>query len=193
MLRYIFLIITGLFLSQCSTGVERSQNPGIVKVVLQSNPSDTSIVILGKTYSVDSSSVFDLQISQGKVYIDSFFSDLMPELDDFQDSGNNYNILEKENGVYKKIKLFETFAPPDNFTKLQFVVNASLLIIGEFRIPVELPEDANLLMDFEQTITVKEDMTTLILMQIEPLQSVVRYKDSFRFLRKLEIIDISYY
>jgi hypothetical protein len=193
MLRYIFLIITGLFLSQCSTGVERSLDPGIVKVVLQSNPADSSIVILGETYLVDSSSVFNVQISQGKIYIDSYFSDLLPEIDDFQDSGNAYNILEKENDGYKQIKIFETFAPPDNFTKLQFALNANVLIIGGFRIPVELPEDAKLLVEFDQIITVKEGMTTEIIIQIEPLQSVVRYKDSFRFLRKLEIINISYY
>jgi len=193
MLRHLIIIVLGFFVVHCSTGVERSLEPGIVKVVLQSNPADTSIVILGQTYSVDSSSFFILEVSQGKIYIDSYFSDLLPKLDDFQDNGKAYNILAKEDDVYRKIKLFETFAPADNFTKLQFAVNASILGIGGFLIPLSLPEDANLLMNFDQIITVKEDMTTEIIIQIEPLQSVVRYKDSFRFLRKLEIINISYY
>jgi len=193
MLRCILLAITVLFLGNCTTGVERSLNPGIVKVVLHPEASDTTIVILGQTYAVDSSSFFSLQISQGKVYIDSFYSELLPELDDFQDNGRSYNILEKEDAVYKQIKIFETFAPADDFTKLQFAVNASFLKIGGFLTPVELPEDAKLLMDFEQNFSVKEDMTTEITIKIEPLQSVIRYKDSFHFLRKLEIINISYH
>jgi hypothetical protein len=193
MLRYILLIITALFLVNCSTGVERSQNPGIVKIVLQSDQTDTSIVILDKIYAVDSSSFFSLQISQGKVYIDSFFSELLPELDDFQDNGRIYNILEKEDGVYKSIKLFETFAPVDDYTKLQFAVNANFLKIGGFLTPIELPEDAELLMDFERNFSVREDKTTEITIKIEPLRSVIRYKDSFHFLRKLEILNISYH
>ncbi|HGY56827.1 MAG TPA: hypothetical protein ENK44_14060 [Caldithrix abyssi] len=190
--RFLLLFVISLALS-CSTGVERSKDPGIVKVVIQSDPSDTTIVILGQTYTVDTSSVFNIQVAQGKVYIDSFYSDLLPELDDFIDNGHNYNVLEQENGTYKKIKLFETYAPVDNFTKLQFALNATVLKIGEFQIPVQLPEDESLLVDFEQSFSVKENMTTEILLQIEPLRSIVRYKDSYLFLRKITVKNITYY
>ena len=193
MIEKLLIILIGLILMQCSTGVNRSPEPGIVKVVLQSEPSDTTIVILNETYSVDSNSVFLVQVAQGKVYIDSFYSDILPELDDFKDTGNRYNILEQEDGTYKKTKLFETYAPPDNYNNLQFALNASVLKIAEFQIPVQLPEGAQLLMDFEFPFTVKERMTTEIFMQIEPLSSVIRYKDSYIFIRKIEILNITYY
>ncbi len=189
----ILFLLFFLFTMSCSTGVERSKDPGIVKVVIQANSSDTTIVILGKTYTVDTSSVFSIQVGQGKIYVDSFYSDLMPNLDDYYDSGKSYNVLDRDKGEYKKIKLFETYAPAEVFEKLEFSLNASVLKIGGFEIPVQLPQDEKLLVDLEQEFWVKENTTTEILLGIEPLRSIVRYKDSYRFLRKIRIKQITYY
>ncbi len=191
-----FLCLSVLVLSlmiSCNTGVNRSDDPGIVKIIIQSNPSDTSIVILENTYSVDTSSVFNFHIFEGRVYVDSFYSDLTPSLDDYIDEGRFYNVLEQEDNVYKKFTIYETYAPPDDYTKIQFGLTVKTVKIGEFITPVIIPADEDLLVDIEYNFSVRENRTTEILLQIDPLKSIVRYRDSFLLERKFEVVNVRQY
>ena len=193
MMKYLFPLIILLILAACNNGVERSKDPGIIRVLLQSDPADTTIVILNKTYSVDSTSVFNVSVAQGKVYTDSFYNQLYHKINDFTDVQNTYNILEQENGVYKTIKLFEYYAPVNVYQKLQFSFTGTVVKIGGFSIPVELPEGESILVTFNHDFEVKENMVTEITVTIRPLESVVRFKDKYLFKRKMEITDVKYY
>ncbi len=188
-----YLLFFLLILLACDNGVERSKNPGIIKVLLQPDPADTTITILNRVYHVDSTSVFNVSVAQGKVYVDSFYSELYHNIDDYRDVQNTYNILEQENGVYKTIKLFEYYAPVNVYQKIQFSFTGKVVKIAGFTIPVELPEGESVLVTFNHDFEVKENMTTEITISIQPLKSVVRFKDSYLFKRKMEITDVKYY
>ncbi len=194
MAKFITLIAFVLiFMLSCNTGINRSEDPGIVKIVLQGNPADTSIVILEDTFTVDNTSVFAFHIFEGRVYIDSLYSDLTPSIDDYIDEGRYYNILEQENGIYKKFTIYETYAPPDTYTKIQFGLNVNSVRISNFITPVILPAGEDLLLDIEHNFTVRENKTTEILLQIDPLKSIVRYRDSYVFKRELSVVSVKNY
>ena len=186
-------VLFSIFMLSCSTGINRSKEPGIIKLVLQGNAADTTIVILDKTYTVDSSSVFNFHIFEGRIYVDSFYSDLTPTIKDYQDEGRKYNILEQENRIYKKFTIYETYAPPGGYNKIQFGLNVKAVRIGDFITPVMLPPDESLLLDIEYNFIIKENQTTEILFQIDPLKSIIRYRDSFLFYRELRVVNVRYY
>jgi len=193
MKRIIFVVLLVIIhLWSCTTGINRSKDPGVIRVNLQSDPTDTTITILGKIYSVDSTSIFNIYIFEAKSYIDSNYSFLVPRLTDYYDDGRYYNILEMEETTYKKFKIYESFAPPDKYDRLQFGLTASTLKIGEYKIPVELPPDENVLLDFYDDFEIYENDTTEINIQIAPFRSVERYRDSYLFNREVNVVSVNY-
>jgi len=193
MKRIIFVVLLAIIhFWSCTTGINRSKDPGVIRVNLQSDPTDTTITILGKIYSVDSTSIFNIYIFEAKAYIDSNYSFLVPRLTDYYDDGRYYNILEMEETTYKKYKIYESFAPPDKYDRLQFGLTASTMKIGEYKIPVELPPDENVLLDFYDDFEIYENDTTEINIQIAPFRSVERYRDSYLFNREVNIVSVNY-
>lgn len=192
-LLWLLIIVLLLMSSACDVNIERSPDPGILEVVLQADPTDTSIVILGKTYTVDTSSVFNVHVFEAKAYIDSFYTFLVPDLDQFHDPGNTYNILSRKEGTYEKFTIYRSYVPPETFTHLEFGLTPGVMKIADFQIPVELPPDSSVLVQLNHRFTVKENQTTQILIQLEPFRSVVRYRDSYLFRRKLRIVNIRQY
>ena len=111
--------------------------------------------------------------------------------------------LEDLQAEYKKFKVFESYIPPGNYDNLTMGVSApnqlnksrvTLVAYSgkRFSIPLELPDDADLLMSFDVDFEVNPGEVTQINLQISPFQSVYRYRDSYRFDRQVEIIGVEY-
>lgn len=177
----------------CDTGVEPSPDPGIVRVTLQSNAADTSIVVLGDTFAVSPSDRFDVTIFQGKVFREARFALLFEDTKSYRPEDVTYDVLKRENDEYKKYVIYESFVPPGTYDRLQFGASASLLVLGVFQIPVQLPSDAERLMDFYYSFRVSENGVTEINVEISPFQSVRRFRDSYLFDRQMRIVSVQYY
>lgn len=188
----ILLFGLGIFLLSCDSSVDVSPSPGIIRITLQSDPADTSIVVIDDSFTVSISDSFGVTISQGKIYHGENFATLFINL-----RSNNieatYNILKRENGEYKKHVVYESYVPPDRYGKIQLVVNARLLRLRYFEVPVQLPEEVSPLLDFNYDFEVFENDTTEVNFQISPFKSVVRFKDSFYFVREMVIVGVQYY
>lgn len=183
----------GILVLSCNTGIEVSPAPGVIRVTLQSDPADTSIIIIKDTIAVSERDWFGVTITQGKIYHGDNFAILFKDTKSYRVEDVIYNILEREAGQYKKFTIYESYAPPNSYDKLQFGVTASLLRMGFFNIPVQLRPGDALLVDQMVNFDIKENQTTEINVQISPFKSVVRYKDTYYFTRQMQIIDVRYY
>ncbi|MCD6374372.1 MAG: hypothetical protein J7L94_02530 [Caldisericaceae bacterium] len=193
-MKKILWIIVGafvvIFFNNCSTGVESSPKPGILQVILHGDDSDTSIVIIDETYSVDTSDVFMIHIFEGKAYQNKKYAELFPTLDAYHNPGHSYNILARDstNQLYLRYKIFETYVPPGNYTRLQIGITAKELRIGEFDpIPVFLPPEDSLLVNIDFNFSVEPDHITQIDLALSPFRSIQRYKDMYLFKRIVEV------
>lgn len=189
---YAILCGLGILIFGCSTGVENSPNPGIVRVTLQSDPTDTTIAVIGDALTVSKNDVFEVSIFQSRVFHDSIFALLFENLNSFRQQDVIYNILTRENGEYVKFIIFESFVPPGDYDRLQFGLTASIMKIKNFEIPVRLPEGSTVLVDLSQDFEVFENDTTEINVQISPFKSLVRSRDSYNFVRKIKIVSVNY-
>ncbi|MFZ5518341.1 MAG: hypothetical protein ACOY90_17025 [Candidatus Zhuqueibacterota bacterium] len=192
-LQMMAVVLIGILALSCDTGVVESPEPGILRITLQSEAADTTLIVISDTLSVTASDWFGVTITQGKVYNGDNFAILYKDTSSYQIQDITYNILEQENDQYRKFTIYESFVPPGDYDKLQIGVTASLLKLGYFSIPIELPRGASLLIDLNQNFTVfKERRITEVNVQISPFKSVVRYKDSYHFMRMLEIAGVNY-
>lgn len=197
MKRFFYLsLLIGLivFLTECSTGIEPSPDPGILRVILHSDDSDTSIVIIDETYSVDTSDVFMIHVFEGKAYQGEKYANLFPELNQYHNPGKYYNILARDssNTKYRRYKIFETYVPPGDYTKLQIGLTAQELKIGDFDpIPVYLPPGDSLLINLNFDFTVESNHITQVDLALKPFASVQRYKDTYLFRRIVNVAGIT--
>ncbi|RKY55292.1 MAG: hypothetical protein DRP89_03595 [Candidatus Neomarinimicrobiota bacterium] len=190
---YLFLVLLVL-VDSCSTGVESSPEPGILRVKIQSDSSDTSIVIANKTYILSKQDRFNVKFTQGKVYdVDSVFFTLYPDIFSYTQRDVTCDILKTEDGQYKEFTIFETFLPPGEYRRLQFgIAVSSYVFLGNNEIPISLPPNTELLIDFDFDFSINSNELTEIKMNIYPFQSIKRFQDSFYFIRKVEVVKIDY-
>lgn len=195
MIKQYFYCLTAVavFFASCSTGINRSEAPGILRVTLQSDPADTTITIMGNEYRVDSASVFNVNIFEARAYIGENYTFLVPRISDYRDDGKVYNILEMENDSYKQFTIYESYVPVDDYTRLQFGLTASAMKIGDYQIPVQLPPDKELLIDLVSNFHVAENETTEVNIYLAPFRSVRRYRDIYLFDRIVDIVSITRY
>gem|GEM_PF-1126554 len=267
-MRYFGLItLIGLGLTGLSCNdIEDSPAPGVLRVTLQSDNADTSLVIggevltvteyytfqisgdstiadslviperepltiLGETFTVsndtlvvkgniydttlviseekemftisgdtvvsvaknDTMNIFDVSVFQGKVYHDSLYATLFTGLSEYKTKTRNYNLLEQVGGRYKQFVIFESYVPPGNYNMLEFGLTASELLLGVFNSPIRLPDGESPLLQLNRDFKVYEDGITEVNLQIRPLESIARYRDSFIFNRVIEITTINHY
>ena len=212
---FVFLLVLLAQIISCSTGVETSPEHGILRVSIQSNPVDTFIVIKSDTFSVTDDDSFGVKFFQGKVYNGERYALLYKNTKSYLTEDLVFNVIKKENNTYKKILIYESYVPPNNYDKLQIGLNAQEIRVSRIYTryfydaqgniidskldttsitnPVHLPDDASPQMDFEQPFEVKENKITEIVLQINPLSSLQRYKDSYLFVRQVEVIDVKYH
>lgn len=191
----IFLISLILIAFRCSAieDVKVDVYPGILKVILQADPTDTSIVILGKEVIVSENDSMGIKIFQGKaISVDSNYAILFKDVYTWNQGQYVYNILKREQGTYKKHVIFESFVPPGNYRGISVGIEGTLLSIGVYRIPLELPENAESIMNFDYNFKIYEKKVTEVYLQISPLKSLSRKLDSYVFSRIAQITEVKY-
>lgn len=189
------LLILFFLLFQCSgiNDVEVDINPGIVRIVLQADPSDESIVILGETINVTENDSLGIKIFQGKaISKDSSYAILYQNVYSWFQEQVIYNILKRETGEYVQHIVFESMVPPGDYEAISLGIEGTLMAIGPYTIPIELPPDAESVISFDAKYKVSEKKVTEIHLQISPFKSMTRYLDSYRFSRIAQISEIRY-
>ncbi len=185
----VAVLATGLL--SCSTGVEESPQPGIVRVTLQANPADTTILILTDTVRVTDRDSMGVTIFQGKIFSGVKFATLFRSVTSYRAEDITYNVLKRDIGTYKTYVVYESYVPPGDYTKLQVGVTATLLKFRDVApIQLQLRPDDPLLLDFDIGFQVSENRVTEIMLQIDPLRSLIRYRDLYYFERKMRVLGV---
>ena len=220
LLGIIFLLLMSSGINHCSTGIETSPAAGILRITIQSNPADTFVVIVTDTFTVsctdtlirdcDTSIVandtiysncdtiytnrdfFFVTFSQAKAYSSDNYALLYTDPQAYSQEDSYFNALLMINHEYPEWTIYESRLPPQKYNRIQIGVNAERLRIGTLDIPVQLPPDTSLLMDFYRDFTIDENRVTEINLQISPFQSIERYKDIYHFTREIEVINVKY-
>lgn len=195
MSRYLpALTAAALFAIRCSTGVEPSPDPGILRLILQSNPADTLIVIANDTLTVSEGDGFQVTIYQGKVYRDANYAFLFTDTSSYRLEDQDLNLvqIDTSTGGYERFILYLSYVPPGDFDRIQFGMTPYYAQMGNLYIPVTLPPGASPVIDIYHDFSVFENRVTEVTVRISPFQSVVRYRDSFHFSPVVEVAGVEY-
>lgn len=182
----LIFLVAALFFS-CDTGLEPSPDPGTIRVILQSDPADSSIVVNEDVFYVSDRDSFRTTVFQGKIFTGDDWAILYQNKQQERQEDHHYNILKRENNTYKSYTIFETFLPPDNYDNLQFGISASYLLltygfaVGGISVFMELPPEADPLINLPVDIEIKSNQVTEIYLTIKPFESVSRYRDIYYF------------
>jgi hypothetical protein len=167
----------------CTTGVEPSPQAGIVRVTLESNPADTSIIVIVDTLVISDQDSMDLTVFQGRVAVgDARFATLFPSLNSYRQEDVVYNILRRKSGSYVRYVIFESYVPPGSYDAVQFGMSATTLKFHyQPPITIEPPQDSLRFVTFRGlNFSVSENRVTEIDLQLDPLKSLTRYRDVYR-------------
>jgi hypothetical protein len=196
----------------CGTGVEPSPSPGIIRVTLKANELDTTIVIRSDTTRFSRWDSFILYISQGLLYRGKNYATLYRDISNARIVSDTVNIIGRQwlNGVpitssdtstittansrYIKHVIFETYVPPGAYNRLEMNLNGTEVdtyIPKLYQNPIRLPDSTSPIIGFEQSYTVNEGRTTEINLEIDPFQSLTRYRDLYLFSRKMRIVSVN--
>ena len=187
----MILCVSGFFLFSCDAGIKDSPDPGTIRIIMQSNPSDTSIVIVPDTLSVTENDFFGVTVFQGKAYKDSMFAILYHDIRSTTQEDITYNIIKIDDGEYRKYTIFESYVPPGSYNRIQFGLKSSALKFSGFDvITVETPDETKYV-DLNQPLNISENSVTEINVQISPFKSIDRYRDTYQFTPVVEIISVT--
>jgi len=180
-------------INSCDIGIEPSPDPGILRITLESDPLDTSIVIVTNTFNVSQDDSLGVKIFQGKAYKDTVYSVLYNDIKSYKQEEITYNIIKRDSTGYKKYIIFESFVPPFDYDRIQFGIKSNILKISNFDITnVQSPENASFFIDLYQDFYVSENDTTEINVRIRPFMSISRYRDSYQFIPDVSITNVIY-
>ena len=190
----VWATLAGSLTVSCDSGLEDSPAPGILRVTLQSDVEDTSIIIVNDTLVVSQKDSFIVTIFQGRVYSDSNFALLFRDTTSFVTEDFKHNILALDDitGEYSLVVVYESFVPPIDYDRIQFGVTASLLKIGNFEVPVKLLDPTQPLIDVKHEFVVSENKVTEVNLRIVPFSSVTRFRDTFHFIPQIDVISVKY-
>ncbi|HFE64678.1 MAG TPA: hypothetical protein ENK14_09745 [Caldithrix sp.] len=185
----IFIALICLLFFACSSGIEFSPDPGILRITLESDQADTTITIVTDTLTVSDNDVFRITIFQGKVYQDSTFTVLYPTIESNSQEERAYNLITRENHQYQKFTIFESYVPPFKYNKIQFGLDSDFLKLRNFdKIQVVTPN--NFFLILETDFEVHENRMTEVNLRVSPFENVVRYKDTYIFAPIMEVVGI---
>ncbi len=207
------LVVTYMtILAGCTTGVEPSPHPGILRVVLTSKQTDTMLVISSDTTKFSRWDEFWATIYGGRLYRGANYSDLYltPTTDRIQSVQQNVlarewldgtpitirdtTTITPQNSRYRKGTVFEFYVPPGTYDRLDFALTATEVATYIPKIyinPIVLPSGVAPVMSFPGTYTISDDRTTEVVVEIAPFESLHRYQDAFLFDRKIQIISVT--
>lgn len=174
----------------CSTGVEPSPDPGVLRITLESDPTDRSLVIVTDPVEVSTGDQFDLTVFQGKAFMDSVFFVLFNHPGTNQQQDQIVNILEQEGDGYASHTIFESYLPPGSYTRFEFGLSTNEFRIASFTIPVRMSPSTTVLQEFSTEFDIVAGRTTEIIVRIKPLQSVKRFRNQFLFEANLDVTDV---
>ncbi len=205
----LLIALQVLFCSGCSTGVESSPNPGIVRVTLKSNEQDTLLIILGDTIRFSRVDHYDVTVGQGWLYRGDKYVVLYANTSIDRIGETYVNLIQRQwldgrlilpsdsvfdvdayKSRYVGETVFEWYVSPGTYDKLQFNLKGFEVFVArprQFRNPLQLPDGTTAIMNFQQSIQVDAGRVTQIDLEVYPFQSIRRYKDSYLFDRKVKI------
>jgi hypothetical protein len=190
-LSFIFFPVIAVWMAACTGGIEDSPNPGVVRIIFQSDPADTTIIILGDTLVATERDFFTATVFQGRVYRDTIFALLFKDTLSYRQEDVIYNLIDMRDGQYAPMFFFGSYAPPGPYNRLQFGLTGNFLRIGSFIIPVQIPPGDELLLDIAVNFEVVENRVTEIYLQLKPLSSLVRFRDTYYFIRDVEVLGVN--
>lgn len=189
----LLLMISVFFTCSDINNVGDPSVPGIVRIVLQSDPNDTEMEILGETINVSDDDSMGIKIFQGKAWsVDNNYAILFPSVFDYFQNQLTYNIIKREDNTYLPFVVFESFVPVGKYNSISMGMEALHLIIDVYSIPLTLPADEDLIITFEGDYNVEEYTVTEIIVRLQPFASMTRYRDTYVFERVADIFDINY-
>ncbi len=204
----MFLII----LAGCTTGVDPSPHPGILRVVLSSKQTDTMLVISSDTTKFSRWDEFWAAIYGGRLYQGANYSSLYATTSMDRITSVSQNLLAREwldgtpitirdtatitpqNSRYREGTVFEFYAPPGTYDRLDFALTATEVATYIPKIyinPVVLPPGVPATMSFAGSFTIQADRTTEVEVEIAPFESLLRFQDAFLFNRKIQILSVT--
>lgn len=209
------LAVQIVLMSGCTTGVESSPRPGILRVTMKSNETDTLLVILSDTIRFSKWDHYDVIASQGRIYNGGNYVDLYTNTSLDRVGADTINLLQRQwldgrlildsdpiadvgawESRYVGSAVFEWYVPPGAYDKLEFGLRGIEVYVArprQFRNPLQLPEGVSALMSLGRTINVEEGRVTQIDLEVYPFQSIRRYKDAYLFDRKVSIARVQIY
>lgn len=193
--RIIFIGLLGLLLVNCSTGVEPSKKPGLLRVILQPDQSDTTIVIADETFVMSEKDEYTILISQGRIFRpDSSYFQLFPNTNTYTSLDLTFNLNQRDSitNLYAPVQVFATYLPVDEYNQLQFAMYGQRVTVGGIEIPLQLPQGASPTLDLPINLQIKEGEITEIILKMGLFQSVTRYQDIFLFTPKIDVVSINY-
>lgn len=188
-LKFLLIVATVFWnLTSCTVDVVDSPDPGLIRLILQADNSDTSIVIMGDEYTVDSTFSFIVKVQEARAYADTIYTNLFPTIYDNMDYGEEYDLLIRNNNQYEKYTIYEYFAPPNSYSKIELSINPVKVKIGNFgSIPIQISPGESSLETIDYNFDVEENAVTTIYVEFAVFQSIVRSMDLFYFGPKLTI------
>jgi len=195
-LELLVCVVPIMVIVSCNTGLEPSPEPALLRVILQADPADTTIVIGDDVFFASEGDSMSVSVSQGNVYlVDSSFATLHKDTIQYLDRTYTYNLLRRDNG-FMEYPIFESYVPPGDYNRLEFILKADYVLltygfaIGGIGVPMESPPEENELRTFHFDFTMKAGEVTEILIYLMPFESVDRYQDIFRFTPVFEIANV---
>jgi len=183
------------FISSCTdlTGASEEKGPGILRIILEADPADSTINILGQTYGISENDSLGVNIYQGRaVNADSNFALLYTNVESWRQDQHTYNLLKTIEGVSVQHTVFESFVPPGDYSAISMGLEGFHMQVGPYSIPVELKSDLNPIAEFPFNYQVEESGVTEVHIFIEPFNSMTRQLDSYVFSREARVGDIFY-
>ena len=181
------LVVAGA-LAGCDTGVEPSEQPGTLRVLIEADPADSTIVLVSDPVGVRPGDGFTVTAFQGKVFSDSVYFTLYPTTTSYRQRDQVFDPIDgMTNPEVGPDTLFSSFLPPGRYDRVQFGLTASELRIGGFTVPVAPEPGATLLLDLPVDFEIVEEGTTEVRLVMHPLASVSRYRNVFRFDPEVEV------
>ena len=187
---YFFFIILFFILGGCDTCIEDSPDPGILRITLESDQSDTVIVIVTDTLTVSDEDVFLMSVFQGQVFEDSTYGILYPTLSSTRQEEIFYNLIWREGGQYQRFSIFESYVPPGSYNKIKFGIDSRFLKLENFDV-IEVLTPDNYFLELPTSFEVKSNGTTEVNVSVKPFQYIIRYRDIYLFQPEMEIVGIN--
>ncbi len=190
----ILLAITILLMSLagCGSGIEDSPAPGILRITLESNQTDTVIIIVKDTLTVSDGDNFRVSIFQGRVFQGNTYGILYPSLTSTSQQERAYNLIARENNLYMRFQIFETYLTPGGYSDIEFGIDSEFLKLQNFdRIDVITPP--NYYLKLPVNFDIHENRITEVNVRVSPFTYIVRYRDSYNFEPEMDIVGVTYY